>query len=70
MAPLASMLGKDGAPLVVRRRAPALRIAVLVAATLVGLFALYVVYELGRYDAGYDRQAAAQQRTELAVRIE
>jgi uncharacterized protein DUF6776 len=64
------MLGKDGAPLVVRQRAPVLRTVLLVAATLVGLFALYVVYELGRYNAGYDRQAAAQQRTALAVRIE
>jgi hypothetical protein len=64
------MLGKDGAPLVVRQRAPALRTALLVAAILVGIFGLYVVYELGRYDAGYDRQAAALQRTALEVRIE
>jgi len=64
------MLGKDGAPLVVRQSAPALRTALLVAALLVGVFALYVVYELGRYNAGYDRQAAAQQRTVLEVRIE
>ena len=53
-----------------RARAPALRSALLLAALLVGLFALYVVYELGRYDAGYDRQAVAQQRTELEVKIE
>jgi hypothetical protein len=64
------MLGKDGAPLVVRQRAPALRTALLTAGILVGVFAMYVIYELGRYDAGYDRQAAAQQRTELEVRIE
>ena len=65
------MLGSDdGAPLVVRRRAPGLRMALLVAAALVGLFALYVTYELGRYDAGYDRQAVAQRRTELEVQIE
>ncbi|MBV9724205.1 MAG: hypothetical protein JO299_03425 [Gammaproteobacteria bacterium] len=64
------MLGKDGAPLVVRQRAPALRTALIATAILVGLFGVYVVYELGRYDAGYDRQAAAQQRTELEVRIE
>jgi hypothetical protein len=64
------MLGKDGAPLVVRQRAPALRIALVVAVVVVALFALYVVYELGRYNAGYDRQAAAQQRTALEVRIE
>ncbi len=64
------MLGKDGAPLVVRQRAPVLRTVLRIVAILVGLFALYVVYELGRYNAGYDRQAAAQQRTALAVRIE
>jgi hypothetical protein len=64
------MLGKDGAPLVVRQRAPALRTALLIAAALVGVFVLYAVYELGRYHAGYDRQAAAQQRTALEVRIE
>ena len=60
----------DGVHQVVRTRAPALRSGLLVAALLVGLFAFYVVYELGRYDAGYDRQAAAQQRTELEVKIE
>ena len=64
------MLGKDGAPLVVRQRAPALRTALVVAAVVVALFALYVVYELGRYNAGYDRQATAQERTALEVRIE
>jgi hypothetical protein len=68
---LASLFGKHGGtPQVVRARAPALRTGLLVAALLVALFALYVLYELGRYDAGYDRQAVAQQRTELEVRIE
>jgi len=67
----ASIFGSDdGAPLVVRRRATRLRAALLVGALLVGLLALYVTYELGRYDAGYDRQAAAQRRTELEVHIE
>lgn len=47
-----------------------LRTAAFIAAALVGLFAFYVIYELGRYDAGYDRQAVGQQRTELEVRIE
>jgi hypothetical protein len=61
---------KGGTPQVVRARAPALRTALLIAALLVALFALYVVYELGRYNAGYDRQAVAQQRTEFEVRIE
>ena len=60
-----------GAPLVVRharaaRCAPHSSLPRL----LVGVFALYVVYELGRYNAGYDRQAVAQQRTELEVQIE
>ncbi|HVN44911.1 MAG TPA: DUF6776 family protein [Steroidobacteraceae bacterium] len=64
------MLRKEGAPLVVRPRAPLLRTVVLAVAILLGLFTLYVVYELGRYDAGYDRQAAAQRRTALEVRIE
>ena len=64
------MIGKDGAPLVVRQRAPALRNALRIALGVVCLFALYVVYELGRYNAGYDRQAVAQQRTVLEVRIE
>jgi hypothetical protein len=68
---LASLIGrKDGTPQVVRARAPALRTAVFVAALLIGVFAVYVVYELGRYNAGYDRQAVAQQRTELEVKIE
>jgi hypothetical protein len=61
---------KGGTPQVVHARAPALRTALLIAALLVALFALYVVYELGRYNAGYDRQAVAQQRTEFEVRIE
>ena len=39
------MLGKDGVPLVVRQRPPAWRTALLVAAAVVGLFGLYVVYE-------------------------
>lgn len=60
----------EGSPLVVRRRAPALRSALFVATLLISAFALYVVYELGRYNAGYDRQLVAQQRTELEVQIE
>ena len=65
------MLGnKDGTPQVVRQRAPEWRTAVLAAAGLIALFACYVIYEFGRYNAGYDRQAVAQQRTELEVRIE
>src|SRR4029077_15941068 len=65
------MLGKHGgAPRVVRQRTSGLQTALLIAGVLIGVFALYVVYELGRYNAGYDRQAVAQQRTELEVKIE
>ncbi len=65
------MLGRNGgAPRVVRQRAAALHTALAVAGVLIGIFALYVMYELGRYDAGYDRQAVAQQRTEPEVRME
>jgi hypothetical protein len=66
-------LGKDGRPkpsLVVRRHAPVRRIAFVAAIVVLVLFALYVIYELGRYDAGYDRLAVGQQRTELEVQIE
>jgi len=55
---------------VVHRRSRARRLLVGLATALIGLFGLYVVYELGRYNAGYDRQAVAQQRTELEVKIE
>lgn len=65
------MLGRNsGAPRIVRPARSALRAALLAAGVVIGVFALYVVYELGRYNAGYDRQAVAQQRTELEVRIE
>jgi len=68
---LASMLGgESGAPRIVRPARSGVRAALIVAGVLLGVFALYVVYELGRYNAGYDRQAVAQQRTELEVRIE
>ena len=74
MRPLRSIAailgGSQGTPLVVHRTSPARRLLVGLASTLIGLFGLYVIYELGRYDAGYDRQAVAQQRTELEVKIE
>jgi len=65
------MLGRNGGrSLVVRQRTSALQTALLIAGVLISVFALYVVYELGRYNAGYDRQAVAQQRTGLEVQIE
>lgn len=56
--------------LVIRRVVP-LRNAFLVAVcAFAGALALYIIYELGRYDGGYDRLAAAEQRYELRVNIE
>lgn len=61
----------DGRPsLVVRTHAPARRLILVAIVLLLAAFALYVVYELGRYNAGYDRLAVAQQRTELEVSID
>ena len=67
------MLGKDGRPnpsLVVRPHAPTRRIVLLAAVALIALFAAYVIYEFGRYNAGYDRLAVSQERTEKEVEIE
>ena len=58
------------ASVVIRTHAPVRRFIVWGVIPLIALFGLYVVYELGRYDAGYDRLAVAQQRTELEVQIE
>lgn len=57
------------ARLVVRRAAPFKRVLLIAAAALVVLGALYFAYERGRFDGGYDRIAAAEQRSELAGRI-
>jgi hypothetical protein len=68
---IAAIFGRgEATPQVVRRGSRARRVLVALATVLIGLFGLYVVYELGRYNAGYDRQAVAQQRTELEVKIE
>lgn len=55
---------------IVVRAHPKRRLAIGIAILLLSLFALYFVYELGRYDAGYDRMAVAQQRVEQKVIIE
>jgi hypothetical protein len=57
-------------PVIVRTYAPARRVWAIVAVTLLAAFALYVIYELGRYNAGYDRLAVAQQRAEFEAAIE
>ncbi|HEY6453670.1 MAG TPA: DUF6776 family protein [Steroidobacteraceae bacterium] len=50
---------------VIRRHAPVRTLLLRTAAILIGLFALYVVFEFGRYSAGFDRAAAAAQRRDL-----
>jgi hypothetical protein len=66
-----AIFGRDEAiPRVVHRGSRTRRILLALAATLIAVFGVYVVYELGRYNAGYDRQAVSQQRTELEVKIE
>jgi hypothetical protein len=65
------MRSSDGRPsLVIRTHAPARRLILVSIALVLALFAMYIVYELGRFNAGYDRLEAAQQRTELEVEIE
>jgi hypothetical protein len=65
------MRSPDGrSSLVIRSHSPARRLIIIAVCTLLAAFALYIVYELGRFNAGYDRLEAAQQRTELEVQIE
>jgi hypothetical protein len=65
------MRSSDGRPsLVIRTHAPARRLVIGGIVAVLAVFAMYIVYELGRYNAGYDRLEAAQQRTELEVQIE
>jgi hypothetical protein len=65
------MASSDGRPtLVIRAHSPVRRFIIIGVITVLTAFALYIVYELGRFNAGYDRLAVAQQRTELEVEIE
>lgn len=68
---LGSIFGRGVAThAVVHRRSLLRRVLVGLLITLIAALGLYVIYELGRYNAGYDRQAVMQQRTELEVKIE
>ena len=69
---LGQMLSKNGkSSLVVREQhAPKRGIILGAVVAALALMLLYVTYELGRYNAGYDRLAVAQERTELEVAIE
>jgi uncharacterized protein DUF6776 len=62
-----SVSSKSSSNLVVRTYAPARRVLTVIALTFLAAFALYVVYELGRFDAGYDRLAVSQERAEHEV---
>jgi hypothetical protein len=65
------MRSSDGRPnLVIRTHSPSRRLILIGVIVLIAAFALYIVYELGRFNAGYDRLEVAQQRTELEVEIE
>lgn len=55
--------------LVVRTYAPARRWIMLAILLLLGSLALYVVFELGRYKAGYDAMQAAAERDALQLQI-
>jgi hypothetical protein len=50
---------------VIRRHTPVRTLLLRTAGLLIGLFALYVVFEFGRYSAGFDRAAAATERRDL-----
>jgi hypothetical protein len=65
------MRSTDGRPsLVIRTHSPQRRLIFIGIGLVLVAFAMYVVYESGRFNAGYDRLEAAQQRTELEVEIE
>ena len=56
--------------LVVRTYAPARRALVLGVGTVLLLLGLYLLFEIGRYRAGYDSRAAAAEHTQLEERID
>jgi len=65
------MRSSEGRPsLVIRTHSPVRRLIFIGVGAVLILFGMYIVYELGRYNAGYDRLEVAQQRTELEVEIE
>lgn len=56
--------------LIVRAHAPWRRVVLVSVLALLVALVLYVVYEWGRYDAGYDRLAVGQQRVESDVAVQ
>jgi hypothetical protein len=57
-------------PLVIRTQRPWVRRAIWITALAVFPIVLYLTYELGRFDGGYDRSTVGQRRRELEVEIE
>src|SRR5580698_10531980 len=55
--------------LVVRTYAPARRWVIFAIVLILGLLALYVVFELGRYKAGYDAMQATGERDAMQLQI-
>ncbi|HTV78256.1 MAG TPA: DUF6776 family protein [Steroidobacteraceae bacterium] len=47
---------------VIRPHTPVRTVLLRIAVVLIGLFALYVLFEFGRYSAGYDRARVAEER--------
>jgi hypothetical protein len=58
------------ATLVIRTQRPWVRRALWIGALAILPIALYLTYELGRFDGGYDRSTVGQNRRELQVEIE
>ena len=49
---------------VIRRHTPVRTVLLRAAVLLIGVFALYVLFEFGRYSAGFDRARVAQERSD------
>jgi hypothetical protein len=60
----------EASNLVIRPQRPWLRRLIWIAALAVLPVAFYLMYELGRFDGGYDRLTVGQNRRELEVEIE
>src|ERR1700761_2041748 len=65
------MRSPDGRPsLVIRTHSPQRRLILIGILVVFVALAMYIVYEFGRFNAGYDVLAVGQQRTELEVEID
>ena len=60
----------EASPLVIRMQRPWLRRLIWIAGVALLPLSLYLMYEFGRFDGGYDRLTVGQNRRELEVEIE